>query len=88
VITRTEVGYPEVMLIGLCEYEQFAIMTGRVPTISTVCRKHRWVEALLVAAFALHLHRWVQMEDQIRRRVPHRGREGERNGHQRLRGPP
>ncbi len=65
---RAEVGYPEALLIGLCGYEQFALMTGRVPTVSTVCREHRWVEALLVAAFALHLHRWVWMENQVRRR--------------------
>lgn len=79
-IPGTEVSYPEALLLGLAGYEQFAIVTGLVPTLSAVCREHRWVEAALVTALALHLHRWARMEDEVKRRVPWRDREGERHG--------
>ena len=40
----------------VCAYECVAVATGRAPTVSTLCRKRRWVEAGLLAFLLLHLH--------------------------------
>jgi hypothetical protein len=39
-----------------CAYEIAAITTGRVPTLSWVCRHHRAFEAVLIAVLILHFH--------------------------------
>jgi hypothetical protein len=39
-----------------CAYEIFAISTRRIPTISHVCRKHRWIEAGMTVAWLTHIH--------------------------------
>lgn len=44
------------MVAGLCVYETVAIMTGRLPMVSQLCRRHRWVEAGLLAVLLTHLH--------------------------------
>lgn len=45
------------VLIGAaCCYELAALATGRVPTISSLCRRHRAAEAVLIAALLTHLH--------------------------------
>lgn len=41
---------------ALCAYEVTAILTGRLPTVSSVCRRRRWVEAALLAVLLAHLH--------------------------------
>lgn len=38
-------------------YEAAAIGTGRLPTISELCRRHRGAEVLMLALLAVHLHR-------------------------------
>lgn len=48
---------------ALCAYEIVAIGTGKVPTISALCRKHRALEALFFAWLVVHLHR-AQEHDQ------------------------
>jgi hypothetical protein len=40
-----------------CAYEIAAIITKKVPTISYLCRKHRWAEVLLLSWLMVHLHR-------------------------------
>lgn len=42
---------------ALCAYEIVAIGTGKVPTISSLCRKHRSLEAVFLAWLVVHLHR-------------------------------
>ena len=44
-------------VIGLgCAYEVVALATGRVPTLSRLCRANRWFEAVLLAWLLLHFH--------------------------------
>lgn len=43
---------------GLCVYEIAAILSRhRLPTVSVLCRKHRWAEALFLSWLVVHLHR-------------------------------
>lgn len=44
------------LFAGLCAYEAAAISTGCVPAVSGVCRRHRWVEGILLSFLLLHLH--------------------------------
>ena len=39
-----------------CAYEVFALATGRVPTISAWCRKHRSIEAVILLGLITHFH--------------------------------
>lgn len=43
-------------LIGLCIYEPIALVTGKVPTVSDMCRRHRALEAAFVALWFTHIH--------------------------------
>jgi len=43
-------------VLALCAYEAAAILTGKAPTISALCRRRREVEAVLLALLILHLH--------------------------------
>ena len=43
-------------VVALCVYEVAAICTGRVPTVSWLCRQHRYVEVGLLLALLAHLH--------------------------------
>ena len=52
-------GIPEnratkAILAGICTYETAAIITGRVPTITTLNRRHPVIGVVLVGALALH----------------------------------
>lgn len=50
-------------LAGLCAYEVFALASGRVPTISRLCRRHRMLEAVLLGALiALGGHTSVRLD--------------------------
>ena len=40
----------------LCAYEAGAIVSGKTPTISTLCRRKRWVEIGLFSVLLIHLH--------------------------------
>lgn len=42
---------------GLCGYELAAIVTGRVPTLTRLSARHRWLGPVLVGALAVHLAR-------------------------------
>ena len=42
------------VVAALCGYECYAIITGRVPTITTLNRRHPAVGVVLVGALALH----------------------------------
>jgi hypothetical protein len=43
-------------VVGICLYEAAAITSRRVPTVSMLCRHHRWAEAVLLAVLLAHLH--------------------------------
>jgi hypothetical protein len=47
-------------LVLLCSYEAAAVTSRRLPTVSMLCRRCRWVEAALLAVLLAHLH--VQAE--------------------------
>lgn len=40
---------------GLCGFEVAAICTGKVPTLTALSAKHRWLGPVLVGALAIHL---------------------------------
>lgn len=39
----------------VCAYETESIVTGRTPTVSTLCGRHRWLTPLILGGLALHL---------------------------------
>lgn len=39
-----------------CSYEVLALITGKVPTISSFCRHHRIIEMVMLGALVVHLH--------------------------------
>lgn len=52
---------PEVMVLRAvvgtaCAYEVLALTTRQVPTLSAMCRRHRWFEALLLGGLVSHFH--------------------------------
>lgn len=49
VVVRVVIGFA-------CAYESFALATKRAPTLSHLCRTHRWIEGLLLAWLVLHFH--------------------------------
>lgn len=40
----------------LCVYEITAVLTGKIPAVSVICRRHRTVEAVFLAWLVYHLH--------------------------------
>jgi hypothetical protein len=52
---RAELGAKGAVL-ALCAYEVTAVATGRLPTVSSACRRHRGLEAALLAVLLAHLH--------------------------------
>lgn len=46
----------KVALVVLCTYEAAAVTSRRLPTLSQLCRRRRWVEAALLAVLLAHLH--------------------------------
>jgi hypothetical protein len=48
-----------------CAYETFAIVTGKVPTISTACTKYQWLAPLVLGGLTAHLYEYA-----YRRRRP------------------
>lgn len=42
------------IVVGLCGYEAFAIITGKVPTLTALQRRHRWLGVGLTLAMAHH----------------------------------
>lgn len=49
-----ETPLTKAVVAGLCVYEATAICTGRVPTITTLNRRHPAIGVALVVALALH----------------------------------
>lgn len=39
-----------------CGYEVFALATRKVPTLSACCRKHRFLEVVLIGGLLVHFH--------------------------------
>lgn len=54
-LTRAEIAL-RAGVTACCAYEIFALSTRRLPTISTVCRRHLWLEAGMTAAWLAHVH--------------------------------
>lgn len=42
---------------SLCAYEVAAIGTGRVPTVTMLCARNRWLAPVVLSALAVHLYR-------------------------------
>ena len=41
----------------VCAYEVVAVMSGRVPTVSAVCRRcHPWLGLVILGSLAVHLY--------------------------------
>jgi hypothetical protein len=40
-----------------CTFEVVAITTGKVPTISMLCGRHRWLGPAVLGVLAVHLYR-------------------------------
>lgn len=53
----TAEGAFKIAVAAGCSYEVFALGTRRTPTISRICRRHRWLECAMLTAFLIHLHR-------------------------------
>jgi hypothetical protein len=47
---------------GICAYEAAAITTGRIPTVTQVCTRCRWLGPVLVTVLAVHLYRQPKKE--------------------------
>jgi len=47
------------VIVGLCGYEVIAVVSGKLPPITSICRQHRSVEAVLLLWLAVHLHRKI-----------------------------
>lgn len=45
------------VVIGLCQYEVAAILSGKTPTLTALSKKHRWVPVVLVGGLSVHLYR-------------------------------
>jgi hypothetical protein len=43
--------------VAACGYEITAITTGRAPTITTLCGRHRWLAPAVLTILAVHLYR-------------------------------
>lgn len=43
------------IVLALCGYECAAIASGRAPTITTLCTRHRWLAPVVITALAVHL---------------------------------
>lgn len=50
-------------LIGLCIYEPVALLTGKLPTVSDMCRRHRALEAAFVTLWLTHIHVRVKVSE-------------------------
>lgn len=44
-------------VVVACAYEVGAITTGKAPTITVLCGRHRWLGPAVLGALALHLYR-------------------------------
>lgn len=56
-------------VIAICVYETVAMLTGRVPTVSALCRRYRLVEAALLVILLTHLHQERKREDELVKEV-------------------
>lgn len=45
------------LVVGLCQYEVAAIVSGKTPTLTSFSRRHRWLPFVLVGGLAGHLYR-------------------------------
>ena len=51
------------LVVAGCAYEITALVTrGRTPTISALCRKHRWLEGVFLLGLIVHFHYKYQEE--------------------------
>ena len=45
------------LVVAGCLYEIAALVTGsKTPTISALCRKHRWLEGAFLVGLVIHFH--------------------------------
>ena len=44
-------------VVAACGYEITAITTGKAPTITMLCGRHRWLAPAVLTILAVHLYR-------------------------------
>jgi hypothetical protein len=55
-VTLLEKTSHGLVVVG-CAYEIAALVTrSKTPTISALCRKHRWLEGMFLAGLVVHFH--------------------------------
>lgn len=55
-MTLFEKASHSLVVVG-CAYEITALVTrSKTPTISALCRKHRWLEGMFFAGLVIHFH--------------------------------
>jgi len=42
---------------AVCAFEVIAITTGKVPTVTMLCARNRWLAPAVLAALAIHLYK-------------------------------
>jgi hypothetical protein len=45
------------VVIGLCQYEVAAIVSGKTPTLTKLSRQHRWLPYVILGGLAVHFYR-------------------------------
>ena len=43
------------LVAAICSYEVAAIASGRVPTVTALCGRYRWLAPAVITALAVHL---------------------------------
>jgi hypothetical protein len=45
------------VVIGLCQYEVAAILSGKTPTLTKLSREHRWLPWVILGGLTVHFYR-------------------------------
>lgn len=45
------------VVVGLCQYEVAAVLSGKTPTLTTLSKQHRWLPYVIVGGLSAHLYR-------------------------------
>jgi hypothetical protein len=45
------------VVIGLCQYEVAAILSGKTPTLTKLSKEHRWLPYVIIGGLAVHFYR-------------------------------
>jgi|HubBroStandDraft_5_1064220.scaffolds.fasta_scaffold69018_4 hypothetical protein len=45
------------VVVGFCQYEVAAIISGKTPTLTALSQKHRWLPWVILGGLAVHFYR-------------------------------